>query len=55
MNKCIEEVLYQVKKDGFVKVNNNQSYQVFQKGTIQVDVDIRNGRVEFKDMDGGRI
>ena len=55
MKEYIEEVLNQVKKDGFQKINNNQSYQVFQKGTIQVDIDLRNERIEIKETKGGRI
>lgn len=55
MKKYIEEVLNQVKKDGFVKVNNNQGYQIYCKGTIKVEIDIRNERIEIKETKGGRI
>lgn len=50
MKKYIEAVLQQVKKDGFVKVNNNQRYQIYKKNNIQVDIDLWNNWFEFKEI-----
>ena len=50
MKKYIKEVLRHVEKYGFVKVNNNQRYQIYQKGNIQVEIDLWNNWFEFKEI-----
>jgi hypothetical protein len=55
MKKYIEEALKRVKEEGFIKINNNQSYQIYCKGTIRAEIDIKNERIEIKETTGGRV
>ena len=50
MKKYIEDVLHQLQKAGCVKVNNNQRYQIYKKGNIQVEIDLWNNWFEFKEI-----